>query len=111
MFNWFRKKKPALTESEKDAYEFGQKAAGSMIETLDHYMATRFEPVHENYLNVLKEKLRNAITSEDASPITLGRVEYSVFLDYVKELQPKMIEELERFPARLNLVGGFRRIA
>jgi hypothetical protein len=95
MFNWLRKKSPpALSASERESFEFGRKTADSMIAEYERRKNTRFNPVFDNYLNVLRVQLLAALDAKDAPPLTTGRIEYSIYLENCEELKQKMIDEI-----------------
>jgi uncharacterized membrane protein YhaH (DUF805 family) len=76
-----------------DAYQMGQKFSGEMWSAFTGYFDSRFLPVRENYLNVLRQLVRQSFNSQDGPPLTIARVEYRVFLNRIKELEDQIFGE------------------
>jgi len=99
MFSWF-KKKPQRSAAEEAAHQKGKEAATAFTESFDAYFAQRFDPVLADYLNVLRDGLRDTLTNVSAPPIILARVEYSNFLAETTLLKEKVLEEIAVAMAR-----------
>ena len=91
MFDWFRKK-PPLTAGQVNAYQAGLDAAEHMARAFREYQKTRFGPVHDSYLNVFRERLHNALRS-DESPLLVAKVEAELFGKHIEKLKSKMFDE------------------
>jgi hypothetical protein len=86
-------KPKGVDPKQTDAYQMGQKFSGEMWSAFTTYFAGRFNPVRENYLNVLRQMVRQSFNSPDGPPLTIARVEYRVFLNQVKELEGQVFGE------------------
>ena len=109
MLDWLRKKSAAYKASQKmadeatPAYQAGKEASAKANASLDQYMDTRFRPVFNSYLDVLRGDFENCISSfspeqnyrHQAPPIAMAGIAYQNFLDEVGELQPKMLSEIQ----------------
>ena len=93
MFKWLKRKK-AIPPEQTEAYQLGRRAAESMAGDLDAYMRRRFDPVFEDYLNVLRGTVQRCFRSDEAPPLTLAGIEYQIFLENVEEMKPKMKVEI-----------------
>jgi hypothetical protein len=93
MFGWLGKKKsPSIKDNE--SYKKGQQFGGEISEALNEFIETRFAPVRVNYLNVFRGQLQKILQSSEAPPLTVGRIEFKLFSENVKELETKMLEEI-----------------
>jgi len=91
LFGWF-KKKP--TREDTEPFKMGERAGEEMIAAFDHLMTTRFAPVRENYLGILRDRLRAASKAVDVPPLTVARIELDVFTDEAKKLREKMLQNI-----------------
>jgi hypothetical protein len=91
MFGWFKKKPPV---EQTEPYQMGRQFSSEMIGVFEQLMKERFGPVYDNYLNVLRGNFQTAMQRTDAPPLTVARIDYKIFLDEVKSLQDKMLEEI-----------------
>jgi hypothetical protein len=91
MFDWLRKK--PLTAGEVKAYQSGQDFGAQMAQAFIAYQKKRFGPVHDNYLNVLRERLQNAVRSEDAPPLLIAKIEGDLFVENLDKLKMQMFDE------------------
>jgi hypothetical protein len=67
----------------------GQRAANDMAADLDALMTSRFKPVFENYLAVLRGGVQKCFGPNDVPPLALARVESETFLQNVQQLKGK----------------------
>lgn len=86
-----------MTPKEQSAYDKGREFSNELFGVFDDYMQQRFEPVKGRYLDILRGNVRDALQATDSPPLTVARVEYRVFLNNVKELEEKMLEELKQY--------------
>jgi uncharacterized membrane protein YhaH (DUF805 family) len=112
-------KPKGVDPKQTDAYQMGQKFSGEMWSAYTGYFESRFPAVGENYLNVLRQLVRQSFNSADGPPLTIARVEYRVFLNQVKELEDQIFQETcgamhewldvaERMGVRGDTENGFR---
>lgn len=93
MFGWLRKK--AVTkEQDTEAFKLGRRMFEETISSFEQFMESRFGDLHDNYLNILRGNFQQDIRRTDAPPMTSARVNYECFLDNVKDLKPKMDDEI-----------------
>lgn len=91
MFGFFKKKVPI---EDTEPFKMGQRAANSYAEDLDTFMVARFEPVYQNLMGVLDDRLESVYDDPNGPPILLAKVEYKAFLDNVQEMRPRMEGEI-----------------
>ena len=91
MFDWLRKK--PLTAGEVKAYQAGQGLGADMAEALIAYQQARFVPVRDGYLSVFRDRLQNAIKSEDAPPLSIAAIEGDLFAENLEKLKMQMFDE------------------
>jgi len=49
--------------------------------------------VHDGYLKVLRERLQNALRSDDAPPLLLAEIEADLFGEQIEKLKSQMFDE------------------
>jgi hypothetical protein len=99
MFGWFRKK--AVTrEHDTEAFNLGRRMAEEMISSVSEVMECRFGRLHDNFLSVLRDNFQTDIQRKDAPPMMSARVNYQVYLDNVKDIEPKMNAEITLYMSR-----------
>ena len=91
MFDWLGKK--PLTADDVKAYQGGQDLGAEMGQAFNDYQRKRFGPVHNSYLNVLRERLQSALRSEEAPPLIIAKIESDLFVENLNELKMKMFDE------------------
>jgi hypothetical protein len=102
---------------ETEAYKLGQNAAQGLVTELDSFMRTRFDPVFDAYLEVLRDCFERTFDRPEAPPIVLARVEYSSFLENVDELRAKMPPDISAalgdwrdLSEEMSMQEGFQRL-
>jgi hypothetical protein len=110
MFGWLRKK-------EVDLFRLGQDAANGLAADLNSFMHSRFDPVFNSNLGVLRDCFERTFNQPEAPPIVLARIEYNSFLENVEELCAKMPPDIAAALAgwgdvyeQLGWVEDFRRL-
>jgi hypothetical protein len=112
-------KPKSVDPKQTDAYQMGQKFSGEVWSAYTGYFESRFAPVRENYLNLLRQLVRQSFHSPDGPPLTIARVEYRVFLNRIKELEDQIFGETcyamhewlhvaDRMGVRAETENGFR---
>jgi hypothetical protein len=81
-----------LTSGQVYPPQAGQDAAEQMARAFHEYQEIQFGPVHDRYLNVFRERLQNALRS-DESPLLVAKIEAGLFGDHIKKLKSKMFDE------------------
>ncbi|CAN7259349.1 hypothetical protein LJR098_001067 [Rhizobium sp. LjRoot98] len=102
MFNAIRKlfgrepKPPASTISPEElaAYTQGREVSKAQIAAVETYVDERYGQMRSAYLDVLQKQLDSCRAQDEHSPIMLARIEYSLYLDHVKEAQAKLNDEV-----------------
>ena len=59
------RREPGPRPEDSEAYKMGQQAANSMTADLDAWMTSRFKPVFENYLGVLRGCIQKCFGRDD----------------------------------------------
>lgn len=93
MFSWGRRK--ADRAKEVEAYNKGAELGGDIAQAMLTYKEERFGPVHGRYMDVLKDKLREAISDGSAPPINLASIHYNIFKENVEKLPADMFAEMQ----------------
>ena len=91
MFEWLRRK--LLTAAEVKAYKSGQELGNQMAQALSDYEKRRFEPLHETFLNVFRERLQSAVRSEEAPPLLMAKTEAELFCENLEKLKMELFDE------------------
>ncbi len=93
-----RESKPATSTiypEEQVAYAKGREVSRAQIAAVETYIDERYGQMRSAYLDVLQKQLDSCGTQDDHSPIMLARIEYSLYLDHVKEAQAKLNDEVK----------------
>jgi hypothetical protein len=82
-----------LSEKEQRAYELGRDTGARISEDYERYISWRYEQIRQGYLDVLQKQIDSGRQQDEYPPMTVARVEYSLFLDHVKEAQEQLKAE------------------
>ena len=85
--------KQPLTAGEANAYQAAHETGDHMARALREYQKVRFGPVHANYLIIFRDRLKNALLSEDAPPLLVAKVEVELFAGQIEKLKSRMFDE------------------
>ena len=104
MFNWFTEKVATRVKEKLDrdtqekknneAFEFGEKAADSMIADLDRFATHRFSQIEANVLQILASAMEEAIEQNKVPHITLAREELAHFIDAQQNNRERLVDEI-----------------
>lgn len=89
--------KRGRTPEEESAFEKGRDFSNQLFGVFDTLMRERFDPVRERYLGILRNNVREALQATEGPPLTVARIEYKIFLDQVKDLEPQMLGEIRQY--------------
>ena len=92
MLSWF--KKFTKRSRQESAYDLGAECANDFVASLRLFVETRFQPVHQQFLEILAKNFRDNMHRTDAPPLTLARIDYDVFLENVEDIRTKMHTEI-----------------
>jgi len=93
MFRWLRPKGNRPEDSE--AYKAGEAVGHDIASVILNYKQQRWNPVHDRYLGILRDNLRNAISDPGTPPITLASAHYAIFKENVENLPAEMYNEMK----------------
>ena len=100
------------------AEQKGRDAAASMAYELETFIAIEFGHVPKAYLDILSDKIDEAILQTDHSPILVARAEYADFLENVAATIPRMkkqvMDHMKEWVEVLSIIGapeGVERVA
>lgn len=85
---------PLISPEEQAAFEKGREIARTQIAKIEQFLKWRFEQIRNGYLDVIQRQLDSARQQEEYSPILVARMEYSLYLDHVKEAKGKLKTEV-----------------
>lgn len=86
IINYFEKAFQQEPEDTK-AYQMGAQTAEDMSKAVDHLIATRFKPVSEDYIKLLRERLQSAFAQNEVPPLMKARRELGIFFEEVDDLK------------------------
>ncbi|EJC76914.1 hypothetical protein Rleg10DRAFT_5604 [Rhizobium leguminosarum bv. trifolii WSM2012] len=85
---------PLMSPEEQAAFVKGQEISRTQIAQIEQYIAWRFEQIRSGYLNLIQRQFDSARQQEEYSPLLVARVEYSLYLNHVKEAQAQLKTEI-----------------
>ena len=88
------KKPPATGEANAD--HAGRETAEHMARAFHDYQKALFGPVQTNYLTIFRDRLHNALRSDDAPPLLVAKVEVELFAGQIEKLKSRMFDETVR---------------
>jgi hypothetical protein len=86
--------KPPATEA--NAGQPGHETAQHMARAFHEYQQALFGPVQTNYLTIFRDRLHNALRSDDAPPLLVAKVEVELFAGQIEKLKSRMFDETVR---------------
>jgi len=87
--------KPPAT-NEPNAERSGHETAEHMARAFREYQMALFGPVQANYLTIFRDRLHNALRSDDAPPLLVAKVEVELFAGQIEKLKSRMFDETVR---------------
>jgi hypothetical protein len=94
MPNW--SSEDPLAAGEANAFQAGQETADHMVRALREYQRARFGSVHADYLKIFRDRLENALRSDDSPPLLVAKVEVDLFAEQIEKLKSRMFGETVR---------------
>jgi hypothetical protein len=70
--------------------------AEHMARAFHEYQKALFGPVQTNYLTIFRDRLHNALRSDDAPPLLVAKVEVELFAGQIDKLKSRMFDETVR---------------
>jgi hypothetical protein len=67
-----------------------------MARAFHDYQRARFGSVHADYLTIFRDRLQNAMRSEESPPLLVAKIEVELFSEQLQKLRSKMFEETVR---------------
>ena len=86
------KQPPATAEENTSQTKTGE----HMARALQDYQKARFGPVQTNYLTIFRDRLQNALGSDDAPPLDVAKNEVELFSEQIEKLKSRMFDETIR---------------
>jgi len=94
MSNSFGEDPPTAAQS--NASPVGQGTEDHMVRALQEYQQARFGSVQADYLKIFRDRLNNALRSDDAPPLLVAKVEVELFAGQIDKLKSRMFDETVR---------------
>ncbi|MBB4236381.1 hypothetical protein [Rhizobium esperanzae] len=85
---------PSTSPEEQAAFEKGREISRAQTAEIEHFIGWRYEQIRTGYLSVIQTQFDSARQQEEYSPLLVARVEYSLYLDHVKEAQDNLKAEV-----------------
>lgn len=85
---------PSMSPEEQAAFDKGREISRAQTAEIEHFIGWRYEQIRTGYLGVIQKQFDRARQQEEYSPLLVARVEYSLYLDHVKEAQSKLKTEV-----------------
>ncbi|TAV04513.1 hypothetical protein [Rhizobium ruizarguesonis] len=87
---------PIISPAEQAAFAKGQEMSRAQIAEIEHYIGWRFEQIRTGYLGVIQKQFDSARQQDEHSPLLVARVEYSLYMDHVKQAQAQLKTEVHQ---------------
>ncbi|MGX9991618.1 hypothetical protein ACS4RR_021045 [Rhizobium sp. Z1P35] len=85
---------PSMSPEDQAAFDKGREISQAQIAEIEHYIGWRFEQIRTGYLGVIQKQLDSARQQDEHSPLLVARVEYSLYMDHVKQAQAQLKTEV-----------------
>jgi hypothetical protein len=84
------------TAGEVNTAHARQATGEHMARAFHDYQRARFGSVHADYLTIFRDRLQNAMRSEESPPLLVAKIEVELFSEQLQKLRSKMFEETVR---------------
>ncbi|TAW65444.1 hypothetical protein ELI15_14210 [Rhizobium ruizarguesonis] len=86
---------PSMSPEEQAAFDKGREISNAQITQIEQYISFRYDQMRSGYLGVIQKQLDAGRQQEEYSPILFARVEYSLYMQHVKEAEAKLKAEVK----------------